>query len=244
MTSRRGSTACRRNAVALDDLDRLAVSVDEQDHVLRAAWDDRGDVPEERLVRRRLHDPGRVDEGLGRRQRRRHHATRIMTRATASAHEAAAIARSAPSGPSISVARVTGSELPSLPGDLAAQRRHPTPNVAHLGREPALREAQRHRERGRGDGLGRDPPGGREVRGEQGKASPGEPEPQVGVEAAAGELEVVRAYDEDARGDERADPRVSRHGAVDPDRRSDRDRAGGEQGEHRRRDAGSERAPV
>ena len=127
--------------------------------------------------------------------------------------------------PSISVARVTGSTLPSGRARCSPlTRRRPPPQVAHLGRQPALGEAERHCERGRGDCLRRDPsrrPRSTPV--SSGKASPGEREPQVGVEAAAGELEVVGADDEDA-GERRTAPI---HGSrvtapYDPDRRRDR----------------------
>ena len=90
--------------------------------------------------------------------------------------------------------------------------------VAHLSRQPALGEAERHREGGGGDCLWCDRPGHREVAGQEREAAPREREPRVRVQATAEKLEVVGADDDDPGDDEDADPGVAGDGADDPDR--------------------------
>src|SRR4029453_11928569 len=60
------------------------------------------------------------------------------------------------------------------------------------------------------------------------EASPGEPEPEVGVKAAACQLEVVRENEEDTDGHEQCEPGPVAHRADEPDPAGDADRYGGQ----------------
>ena len=164
-----------------------------------------------------------------------------MTSATASATIAADRARSAASFPAISVSRVTGSRLPSassiVPETEATLRRRRRTGT----REPPLRVARQGCE-GRGeDRLDTEPLGAGEVGGQERERAPGEREPDVGVQAPAEELEVVRE-DEDRPGcDEREQPEVERDRAGDPDPDRGGDRHAGQPRQRRPGDPRAER---
>ena len=118
---------------------------------------------------------------------------RSTTSETASDATAIVIALSAASGACV---KRRHADLPPLAVgqlDRPRDRLDAATHCPHLRREVALGEAQKAGEDRREQRLHRDPLGHREVRGQERERPPGEREPQVGVEGAAEELEVVGA---------------------------------------------------
>jgi hypothetical protein len=95
-----------------------------------------------------------------------------------------------------------------------------------------LREAQQGGERGRRNRLESKLLCAREVGGQERERAPREPEPEIAVENAAEQLEVVRRDEHAAGGDERQQPEVASHRDGDADRRRRADRDDGEGDEH------------
>ena len=107
-----------------------------------------------------------------------------------------------------------------LGGSLLTPRR-----TARTGVERALGKARRDRKDGGEQCLDRQLLGDDEVPGQQRKGAPGESEPEVGVEEAAEELEVVREDEKCACGDEREEPERPRQCRADADGDGAADRA-------------------
>ena len=107
-----------------------------------------------------------------------------------------------------------------------------------------MREREENGERGREQRRDAQISGDRRVSTDDGKPAPGETEPEVRVESAFEELEVVGEDEEDADRDEQGDPGLEGDRARNSDRarRADRDRGQGD--EHGARNPGSERAPA
>jgi len=118
------------------------------------------------------------------------------------------------------------------------------PDRPNLRREVPLRQAEERRERRREEGLWADGLGRADVRRQDGKGTPGECEPEVGVEAAAEELEVVRHDDERPEGNEWEQQRRPREGCGETDGGGAPDRPGCEHNENPIRDRGPQRASV
>ena len=83
--------------------------------------------------------------------------------------------------------------------------------------------------------------GDRRVAAEHREAAPREPEPEVGVEATACKLEVVREHEEDAERNEQRDPGLEDRRADEPDRARGADRDDGEAEENAVGDPRAER---
>ena len=86
----------------------------------------------------------------------------------------------------------------------------PAPDEAHVIRERALREREEDGECSREQRGHAQLAGDRRVSTDQREAAPGEPEPQVGVESSAEELEVVGQDEEDPERHEQHEPRLVR----------------------------------
>jgi hypothetical protein len=116
--------------------------------------------------------------------------------------------------------------IPQL--ELAVDRGDAPAHEAHVVRERSLCEREEDRERRgeeRGDAqISRD----RCISTDRGEATPGEPEPEVGVEAAAEELEVVCQDEEHAERHEDDEPRLEGDRTPDADRTRDADRERGQ----------------
>ena len=125
----------------------------------------------------------------------------------------------------------------------AADRGHAPPDGSHLGRQVPLRKAQEAGERGREHCSERDPLGHREVADEQRERPPVEAEPDIGVERAAEQLEVVGDDDERADSDERGQPRRVGDRAVDAEHDGTPDRDGAQPDERAVGDPRLQRVP-
>ena len=99
---------------------------------------------------------------------------------------------------------------PSSQLQLAVDGGDAAPDEAHVVRERALREREEHGERGRKQRCDAQLTGDRRIAADHREATPREAEPQVRVEAAAEELEVVGDDEEEADGDEEGEPRARR----------------------------------
>ena len=149
--------------------------------------------------------------------------------------------RSPPSGAARRVDASIGSRIPSSEDQLSAHVRDVPSQAPDRRRQHPLGGAQ-HRAPGRGEerrhtelcGL-------REVRGEHRESAPRQREPEVGMERAAEQLEVVRDHEEGADHDEHAQPRRDLDHAVDAerDRAREADDRDGDQAPHRRSACGA-----
>ena len=124
---------------------------------------------------------------------------------------------------------------------LALDCRDAAPDEAHVIGERALRERQEHGERAREERADAEVSRNRGVAANQREAAPGEAEPQVGVEATAEELEVVRNDEEQPDGDEEDQPGLERDRAHEADAAGGRNRHGCEPDEHPVGDARAQR---
>ena len=160
--------------------------------------------------------------------------TRRARPRSGSSRRRAASAR--PPGAATSVSRVTASRPPSASSSSPVTRDDLAAASPDGRREPALGEREERSPSGGEHGRRADRAGAGDVARDDRERAPGEREPEVGVEAAAEQLEVVGRDEERADRDQRQDPEAEADRDDDPDRAGRGDRDDRERDEHARRD--------